>query len=211
MAGSKKMKASGRRGGRVGGHARAAAPPPSRPAAIASAAVRSRWAGPALVMDESPRDHGELLAFVAHYGARVARSTACHDLEAIALRALDASRSDPALARMLPVFLWRIRRGVDLDKLVSGARHRRLAPALGYFLELTRQLGPWRGFGPAIAVLRADAKPDHPEYFFHATRKHPFEAMAAEARTPVEARRWGLLTGTPTEGFATYFRKTSAL
>src|SRR4051812_6891682 len=211
MAGSRKMKALGRRGGRAGGPARARALPASRRKAIARAAAKSRWAKPALVIDECPRDHGELLAFVAHYGAHVARSTARHDLEEIAVRAIEASRGDPALARMLPVFLWRIRASVDVDKLVARSRRRRLASALGYFLELTAHLGPWRGFDRATAKLRTDAKQKRPAYFFHETRKNPFEAMAAEERTPIEARRWGLLTGTPKESFETYFRKTSAL
>jgi hypothetical protein len=205
------MRDLGRRGGRAGGHARARTLSASRRKAIAREAAKSRWAKPALVIDQSPRDHGELLAFVAHYGARVARSTASHGLETIVLRAVEASRSDPALARMLPVFLWRIRDSIDMDELVTRSRRRRLAPALGYFLELTAELGPWRGFDRAIESLREDAKPNRPVHFFHEVRKHPFEAMAAEARTPAEARRWGLLTGTPTDSFVTYFRKTAAL
>jgi len=50
-----------------------------------------------------------------------------------------------------------------------------------------------------------------PTHFFEKAATNPFEAMAAEERTPREARRWGILTGTPTESFATYFEKVRDL
>jgi hypothetical protein len=205
------MKALGRRGGLIGGHARARLLSATRRGAIARTAARARWNKPALLLDRSPRDHGELLAFVAHYGARVARTEGVHDLEGVALRALEASRRDAALARMLPVFLWRVRSEIDIDKMITRARRRGVGSALGYFLELTARLGSWRGFDGAIAKLRAQARPNRPAYFFRETRRHPFEAMLAQERTPADARRWGLLTGTPTDSFATYFRKVSSL
>ena len=164
-----------------------------------------------LVIDRKPRDHGELVAFVAHYGADVARSKARCSLEDVALRAIRASRRDPALARMLPVFLWRVRDVLDLDRMIADSRRRGIALALGYFLEVTGSLGSWRGFDTAIAKLRTHVRSDRPSYFFVETGKHPFEAMAAQERTPREALRWGLLTGTPTESFATYFRKVAEL
>ena len=179
---------------------------------IAREAARTRWSKPLLVIDRSPRDHGELLAFVAHYGTRVARTTSTCGLERVALRAVEASQRDPALARMLPVFLWRVRDKLHLDEMVARARKKRgMAPALGYFLELTAQLGSWRGFDGAVAKLRTHARPERPRYFFRETARNPFEAMAADERTPEEARRWGLLTGTPTDSFATHFRKTAHL
>ena len=164
-----------------------------------------------LVIDRKPRNHGELLAFVAHYGAGVARTKVRCSLEDVALRAVLASRRDPSLARMLPVFLWRVRDELELDEMIAGSRRRGIARALGYFLDVTGSLGSWRGFDAAIAKLRKDARPNRPTYFFLETGRHPFEAMAAQERTPIEARRWGLLTGTPTESFATYFRKVARL
>ena len=200
----------GRRGGLKGGRARARSLSPSRRAAIAREAARARWSKPVLVLDREPRDADELLAFVAHYGARVARSGARVNLEIVVLRALRASRQDPALARMLPVLLWRARVAVDLGEMVARCEPG-MAPALGYFLELTAHLGRWRGFDRAIRQLRVHATPGRPLYFFRKTARHPFEAMIAEERTPIQARRWGILTGTPTESFAAYFRKVSAL
>jgi hypothetical protein len=202
------MRELGRRGGLAGGPARARALSASRRAAIARAAANARWRRPPAVADEQPRSHEQLLAFVAHHGGEPASR---FSLEAVAVEAVFASRSDSALARMLPVFLWRSRRALDADALIRRARRRRVAPVLGYFLELTAALGRWRGFDEAIARLRKDARPSRAVWFFHGTGKHPFEAMLAEERTPEMARRWGLLTGTPTDSFASYFRKTSAL
>jgi hypothetical protein len=201
----------GRRGGLRGGVARARSLSPARKAAIARNAARARWSKRALVIDRLPRSHEELLSFVAHYGSGVAKATIGADLEGIALRAVAASRRDPALARMLPVFLWRVRDRLDLKKLTTDARRRRLAPALGYFLELTSKLGRWRAAGRALAVLRREARPGRPRYFFCEIAKHPFAAMAARERTPADARSWGLLTGTPTDSFETYFEKARDL
>ena len=155
MAPSRKMRALGRRGGLAGGRARARALTPPRRIAIARQAARSRWNRPVLVIDRKPRDHGELLAFVAHYGSDVARSKVRCSLEDVALRAVLASRRDPALARMLPVFLWRVRDALKLDKMIAGSRRRGIARALGYFLDVTGSLGSWRGFDAAIAKYSA--------------------------------------------------------
>jgi hypothetical protein len=211
MAKSRKMAALGRRGGLSGGIARARSLSPARRAAIASQAARVRWSKPALVLDRDPIGHGELLSFVAHYGSRVARTTTSHDLERIALRAVSASRRDPAMARMLPVFLWRVRDKLNLRKLTAGAKKRKSAAAVGYLLEVTSRLGTWKGIEVALAKLRTHARPARPRYFFHGAAKHPFAAMAAKERTPSEARKWGLLTGTPMDSFETYFQKVRDL
>jgi hypothetical protein len=211
MATSPTMAELGRRGGLRGGVARARALSSDRKAAIARQAARARWTKPALVFDRSPRNHGELLSFVAHYGSRAARVSTSQDLEHLVLRAVAASRRDPALARMLPVFLWRVRGNLDLRKLTREAKTRHTAPALGYLMEVTSKLGGWAGVEVALASLRRHAHPARPEYFFRGTAKRPFAAMAAEERTPVEARKWGLLTGTPFDSFETYFEKVRRL
>jgi hypothetical protein len=205
------MASLGRRGGLRGGVARARALTRGQRSAIASRAAQARWSKRLLGLDRRPRDQEELLAFVAHYGARVSKGSARCSLEGVALRAVRASRRDPGMARMLPVFLWRVRKELDLDELAKKARELALGSSLGYFLELTGKLGSWRGFDRAIARLRPLAKPDRAVLFFHVAKRNPFEAMAAEERTPIEARRWGLLTGTPTDSFASYFRRVRDL
>src|SRR5262249_14660030 len=124
MAKSRRMTRLGRRGGMRGGAARARALSAQERAKIARTAARARWSRPALVIDRAPRDHGELSALVAHYGARVARGIPGSNLQDIVLRAVISSRRDPALARMLPVFLWRTRDVLDLDELIRKAHKR---------------------------------------------------------------------------------------
>jgi hypothetical protein len=108
---------------------------------------------------------------------------------------------------MLPVFLWRVRDQIDLTKLVVQAKKRNCSAAVGYFLELTSKLRPWNAVKGPLAKLRVHAHPQRPVFFFNKTAANPFEAMTAKERTPAEALRWGILTGTPTDSFESYFRK----
>ena len=158
-----------------------------------------------------PKTTGELRSFVAHFGgSRVQTTTRC-GLEKVVLRAVEMSRRDPALARMLPVFLWRVRASLDLDKLTTKAVERGCAPTLGYFLEVAGKVSTDRTFRPAVRALRWHADARRPVFFFKRVEKHPWEAMAARQRTPRDARRWGLLTGVPLACFSTYFEKVAAL
>jgi hypothetical protein len=152
-----------------------------------------------------------LLSFVAHHGSAAAGAEPVSGLEAIVVRALRSSRRDSAMARMLPVFLWRMRERLDATKLVAIAKRQRLAAPLGFFLEVAAMLGESDAFEAALAALRATVKPARPSYFFEGTSHRPFERGATELNTPVEARRWGLLMNMPLESFASYFRKVAAL
>lgn len=210
MANSK-FASLGRRGGLRGGVARAASLSAARRTSIARQAARARWTRPVSVTSGQPRDRAQILSFVANYGSRVSKIPATYDLEQVALRAVRAAPRDPVLTRMLPVFLWRTRQSMDLDRLVALTRGGKLAATLGYFLELAAKLGSVTTFDAAVRRLRLLARPTRPDYFFAHTRMNPFEAMAAEQRTPAEARKWGLLTGTPTDSFETYFRKVAPL
>ncbi len=208
--GARRMTRLGRRGGVKGGPARARALPPKRRQEIAREAARSRWEQPVLVFDRAPRDLKELSALVGHYGTRVARGKLECDLDGVLLRALKASRRDPALARMLPVFIWRMREELDLQTLASRAKRLRRASELGYFLELAGTLGRAPKLSSSAQKLRTTAPP-RPRLFFESATRNPFEAMVAGERTPEEARRWGLLTGMPTDSFASYFEKVRDL
>ena len=113
---------------------------------------------------------------------------------------------------MLPVFLWRVRHQLDARLIVALARRRRLAAALGYFLDVAATVAASRAFEPILSKLRPLVPiRQRPTYFFRKMRANPFEAMAARTRTPEAAHRWGLLTGTPTDSFETYFRKVRDL
>lgn len=203
------MTALGRRGGRAGGPARARALSPQRRSEIAQRAARARWGRSTAA--SPPSSHQQLLSFVAHHGSRAAGAGSTDDLETIAIRALAASRRDSSLARMLPVFLWRVGDRLDLDRLVRAAKRKGLAAALGFFLELASILGESRVFDEALTVLRPHARATRPSYFFEGTSGRPFERAASVVNTPAEARRWGLLMNMPFDSFASYFRKVARL
>ena len=158
-----------------------------------------------------PRKHDELLSFVAHFGSRVTNATTRCNLEDVAIRAVTASRQDPSLARMLPVFLFRVRDSLDLDKLTAKALKAGCAAHLGYFLEVTSKVSSVQTFRASMTNLRQHAHANRPMFFFVRTESHPFEAMIALERTPQDARRWGLITGTPLDSFSTYFNKVANL
>lgn len=164
-----------------------------------------------LRMFRTPRQHDELLSFVAHFGARVTNAATRCNLENVVLRAVVASRRDPSLARMLPVFLFRVRDGLKLDELTAKAVARGCASRLGYFLEVASKVSSVRTFRPAMATLRQHAHANRPVFLFARTQSHPFEAMLAHENTPNDARRWGLLTSTPLDSFSSYFNKVANL
>jgi hypothetical protein len=201
------MAALGRKGGTIGGHARAQALSPARREAIARAAAQKRWRRP--VLTSSSRL--DLAALVAHGGSRASPVELPETFERHVLRALQASRRDSSLARMLPVFLWRTRKQLDLRRLVREARSHEQRVVLGFFLELTAELGGTRLFDEAIGRLRASSRPARPGFFFLESRHRPWEQAAAEAATPEVARRWGLLMNMPRDSFASYFEKTASL
>lgn len=207
MTKSPQMAALGKKGGRVGGPARARALPPSRRSAIARSAARARWSRPVL----SRSGRLDLAALVAHAGSSVARVPLPRRLEAEVVRAVEMSRRDSALARMLPVFLWRVRDRLDQAALVRQAERKREGPALGFFLETASKLGASRVFDEALVGLRATARPKRPSYFFLGSDERPWEKAAAERNTPAVARRWGLLMNMPWESFASYFEKAADL
>lgn len=201
------MAALGSRGGRIGGPARARVLPAARRAAIARKAARARWSRPVL-SGGAPLD---LASLVAHGGSAVARFPLPGRLEREVIRALKASRRNSALARMLPVFLWRTRDRLDMTELRTLARKQRQAAPLGFFLEASAKLGGTRRFDAALRLLRSDARRTRPSYFFSGSANRPYERLAADRATPALARRWGMLMNMPWESFASYFEKTASL
>jgi hypothetical protein len=153
----------------------------------------------------------DLATLVAHAGSSVARAPLPGRLEAQVVRAVKLSRRDSALARMLPVFLWRTRALLDLAELVKEARRQDARPALGFFLDTASRLGGSRVFEGALRRLRPSARPARPFQFFLGTENSPWERAAALRATPAVARRWGLLMNMPWESFASHFEKTSEL
>jgi hypothetical protein len=201
------MRRLGRRGGLAGGPARARALSPAQRSAIARAAARARWSGRVIPSDR----RADLASFVAHYGSTVTPLPADAPLSTLAISAVSRSRRDASLARMLPVFLWRVRKRLDLDGLVELASQRGEVRALGFFLTAAAELGHTRRFDRALAALRARADPRRVDYFFAGTARDPLARMAADLNTPAQAKRWGLRMNVGWDSFASHFRKTANL
>jgi hypothetical protein len=118
---------------------------------------------------------------------------------------LALSHEDAALARRLPLVLWRHRETLDHGRLAREAGRRNERQALGFFLELTATLGG----DPALAARARrlqDARRVRTRPFFTRVRGPVPTALPAR-RTPELARRWGFVLNTDLERFAAAFRE----
>ena len=106
---------------------------------------------------------------------------------------------------VLPVAFWRQRDKLDYERLERAATLRDERQALGFYLELTAQLGCDRRLARAAAGLR-DRRRTALRPFFSGGRGS-FAQAAARQKTPALARRWGFLMNMDLESFATAFRK----
>jgi hypothetical protein len=106
---------------------------------------------------------------------------------------------------VLPVAFWRQRDKLDYSRLARAATQRNECQALGFYLELTGQLGDDHGL-----VRRASTLRDHRRTAlrpFFSSGRGPVARAAAEKRSPAVARRWGFLMTMEMESFASAFRK----
>jgi hypothetical protein len=111
----------------------------------------------------------------------------------------------PTVARVLPVAFWRQRDKLDYERLDRAATQRDERQALGFYLELTGQLG-----GDRRLVRRARGLRDHRRTAlrpFFSTGRGSFARAAAQEKSPALARRWGFLMNMELESFATAFHK----
>lgn len=126
-------------------------------------------------------------------------------LEQVVAAALALSHRDAAVARVLPLVLWRHRNRLDHEELVRRASLQNEGQALGFFLELAGALGR-----DAPLKTRARALRDR-----RRTRARPFftrvlgrrELALVRARTPALARRWGYLLNMDLDSFVSAFDK----
>jgi hypothetical protein len=214
---TKRMAALGRLGGLKGGRIRAAQLSSRRKAEIARNAATARWSRRVALPSSFSQREG-LVAFVAHYGSVAHGRPAVASVEDRIAQAIEASHGDAAMARMLPVLLWRLRSEVDLRKLERAAKDRGETRALGFFLDLTAALAG--GMRPAAAIhsfeeaarsLLPQARGGEPAYFFAGTERRPFERLAADENTPGVAKRWGLLLNMPFASFESHFHRCASL
>ena len=214
---TKRMAALGRLGGLKGGRIRAAQLSSRRRAEIARNAATVRWSS-RVALPSSLSQHEALVAFVAHYGSVAHGNPAVAGMEDRVAQAIEASHRDAAMARMLPVLLWRLRSELDLRKLERAAKDRGETRALGFFLDLTaalasglRRAAAIHSFEEAARSLLPQARDGAPTYFFAGTERRPFERLAADENTPDVAKKWGLLLNMPLASFESHFYRCASL
>jgi len=199
------MRALGRRGGLLGGVARARALSPRRRTQIAQGAAEMRWQPECLVLSH-PQDDEELQCFVSQYGNGHAQSVDV-DSTSVLLRALVACRDNACLARMLPVFIWRARGEIFEDPKKLQAASAEKACALGFFLELTHRFGKLpEARGTIRALRRQISSVASPIVLFHSMNVPLLRDHAVRLTSPL-ARSWKLILGEPDVSFESYFKR----
>jgi hypothetical protein len=150
-------------------------------------------------------------AWLAHIGAPLYGSTAvmAADVprpERVLAEALPLARREAAVARALPVALYRTRKRLDFDLLRRMARERGQGRTLGFFLDLSAELsGDW--------ALAREARPLAAEARFRKRASQFFKVLSAterrlaELKTPPTARRWGFRMNMSADSFASMFSK----
>ena len=130
-------------------------------------------------------------------------------LEEVLAEGLSLSHRDAAVARVLPLVLWRQRDQLDFDRLRHEATRRDEGQALGYLLELAGRLGNEPRLVDASGALRDKRRRRVRMYF---AGQHGPRALAATRRnTPKEALRWGYLMNMGLDSFRSTFDKFARL
>jgi hypothetical protein len=126
-------------------------------------------------------------------------------LSEVLVEGVRLARRDPTVARALPLGFWKQRGQLDADDLLEHVSRPEEKHALGFFLELTGQLGGDRRL-KALAKKFKDKRLTAERDFFllppTASRR-----KLAESRTPAVAKRWGFRMNMDTEAFASLFEK----
>lgn len=126
-------------------------------------------------------------------------------VEEVLADAVALSHRDAAVARVLPLVLWRHRDTLDHDALVRQVSARNERQALGFFLELTGSLGRDSRLRARARRLRDRRRTRARPFFERAPGRR--ELALARARTPALARRWGYLMNMGLDSFAAAFEK----
>jgi len=161
-------------------------------------------ARPAHGASDEQRLRGRLAALGAPLGGP-AQARGHPPPEEVLADGLVLAHHSPTVARVLPVAFWRQRDKLEYERLEREATLRDERQALGFYLELTGQLGGDRRLVRRASRLR-DRRRTALRAFFSGGRGS-FARAAAQERSPALARRWGFLMNMELESFATTFRK----
>ena len=112
---------------------------------------------------------------------------------------------DASVARGMPVFVWKNRRGLDLKRLRMEAQHVGEKRAVGFFLELTATLARDRDLAKAAEEFRDHRVRRSKDFFVGRNSTHA--RSLAEQRTPPVARKWHFRMNVSMDSFSSTFRK----
>ena len=163
--------------------------------------------------ENAPADPERVQAWLAHLGAPLYGSTAVKASEVppperVLAEALPLARREAALARALPLALYRTRKRLDFSLLRRLARDRGQGRALGFFLDLTAELSGDRSLArEARPLAREVRRRERASQFFRL--RSATERRLAELKTPAVARRWGFRMNMSADSFASMFRKAA--
>jgi hypothetical protein len=163
--------------------------------------------------ENAPADPELVQAWLAHLGAPLYGSTAVEvsDVpppERVFAEALPLARREAALARALPLALYRTRKRLDFGLLRRLARERGQGRTLGFFLDLTAELSGDRSLArEARPLARKERRRKRASQFFKL--RSATERRLAELKTPAVARRWGFRMNMSADSFASMFRKAA--
>jgi transcriptional regulator with XRE-family HTH domain len=168
-----------------------------------------------LTPDEAQPEPDLVQAWLAHLGAPLYGSTSVSRAnvprpERVLADALPLARQDAAVARALPLALYRARAKVDFRLLRRLAKERGQARALGFFLQLTSELSGDKSLARAARPLAAELRKRKRSTQFFKVRS-PMERRLAELKTPSAARRWGFRMNMSADTFASMFRKARSV
>jgi hypothetical protein len=125
--------------------------------------------------------------------------------EQVLVEGVKLAHRDPAVAKTLPVCLWRNRDKLDPVRLRAGARAAGEKHALGFFLELTTTLSGDKRFARWSRHLR-DRRVRRRHDFFDLPGSRAWKALA-DRNAPAAAHHWNYRMNMDEETFRSHFRK----
>ncbi len=123
------------------------------------------------------------------------------DRLSVVVRGLGLARRDAVVARTLPVCLWRMRDELDLGALEKLVVRPEDKHALGFFLELTGELGSDRRLAGLAEAFRDRRMTSTRPFFFSTSTKR-----APRTEFPL-AEKWGFAMNTDLDSFRSLFHK----
>ncbi len=126
-------------------------------------------------------------------------------LEEVVLDALELSRRDATVARVLPVLLWKHKDELRWKVLFKGVKGAESKHVLGFFLALTTLLSKEQLFA-SLASLLKDKRLRQSRYFFRGVESARAKQLA-KLKTPDIAHDWGFLMNMELDSFRSTFDK----